>query len=53
MPDSRLERFLRKVDVDGPLPPLHPELGPCWLWTGTMHNLGYGRYAGEYAHRVS
>jgi hypothetical protein len=53
-----LERFLSHVDMDGPIPVLHPELGPCWLWTAYIRPNGYGRFmvsAGhaEYAHRFS
>jgi hypothetical protein len=35
------ERFWEKVDKNGPLPPEHPELGPCWIWTGATTQ-GYG-----------
>ena len=28
-------RFWKKVDKNGPVPPLRPELGPCWLHEGT------------------
>jgi len=28
-------RFWRKVNRDGPVPAQRPELGPCWLWTGS------------------
>lgn len=42
--DERLPpRFWSKVDQDGPVPPEHPELGPCWLWTATPNKDGYGR----------
>lgn len=37
------ERFWSRVNPFGPLPPLHPELGPCWLWTGKPNHDGYGR----------
>lgn len=30
---QRLARFWAKVDKDGPV---HPELGPCWQWTGKL-----------------
>lgn len=50
-------RFWAKVDKNGPLPTFHPELGPCWVWTGAKSKAGYGqiRTGGvlEYAHRVS
>jgi hypothetical protein len=37
------ERFWLKVNRDGPIPEYHPELGPCWLWTGGTTD-GYGRF---------
>lgn len=54
------ERFWRSVDRNGPVPPAHPELGPCWLWTRSLVRAGYGqiRRAGkdsqsEPAHRIA
>ena len=38
------ERFWSKVDPDGPVPPGHPDLGPCWVWTGCIGRDGYGRF---------
>lgn len=38
------DRFWSKVDKSGPLSPLHPELGPCWLWTGALSTKGYGQW---------
>lgn len=32
------ERFWAFVNKDGPVPFFHPELGPCWLWTGSSCN---------------
>ena len=29
-------RFFSKVNKRGPIPEHRPELGPCWLWTGTI-----------------
>lgn len=29
-----VERFWAKVNKNGPIPALCPELGPCFLWTG-------------------
>lgn len=37
-------RFCQKVDKNGPVPPHRPELGPCWLWTASLNNHGYGRF---------
>ena len=50
--------FWERVDKDGPLPPLAPWLGPCWVWTSaTLKANGYGicRYnkRRELAHRAS
>lgn len=51
-------RFWRHVDKEGPIPSSCPELGNCWLWTGsTKGNNRYGaiRFANrmELAHRVA
>jgi HNH endonuclease len=53
---SPKQRFWAKVDKNGPL--IHPELGPCWIWTGVLHHtFGYGQFrlAGRMrsAHRVA
>jgi hypothetical protein len=59
------ERFWAQVDKNGPVPAHRPELGPCWVWTGSRNELGYGRigvkrergdapaWRLESAHRVS
>jgi hypothetical protein len=51
------QRFWSKVDKNGPVPVFAPELGPCWLWTGSSDKHGYGqiRIAGKAtkAHRWS
>lgn len=36
------DRLWSKVDRDGPIPEFAPELGPCWLWTGSLNANGYG-----------
>src|SRR6267142_4141502 len=36
-------RFWKKVDKNGPIPPDRPDLGPCWIWRGTLTQGGYGR----------
>jgi len=39
------QRFWAKVDKDGPIPEHDPELGQCWLWTGTVNSsIGYGNF---------
>lgn len=61
-PTPLMERFWAKVNKDGPV--VRPELGPCWLWTGSCTKAGYGmissgtrtergNYLPLYAHRVS
>jgi hypothetical protein len=37
-------RFWAKVNYDGPLPAVRPELGRCWLWTGAQQSGGYGHF---------
>lgn len=49
-------RFWEKVDKDGPS--VRDDLGPCWLWTGSKSEKGYGLFCWrkprvEYAHRAS
>lgn len=46
MPAHRVpldERFWAKVDKNGPLPELRPDLGECWLWTANTSPKGYGQ----------
>ena len=56
---SLADRFWEKVNKDGPIPEHRPELGPCWVFTGSTNNMGYGKIArgGRHsmvlAHRVS
>jgi hypothetical protein len=40
---SLADRFWSRVNKNGPVPQLCPELGPCWLWTGSTNRGGYGR----------
>lgn len=48
------DRFWPKVDKSGPIPAHCPELGPCWPWTGSRHEFGYGMFSydgrSRYAH---
>ncbi len=48
---SETARFWSKVNFDGPV--ILVDLGPCWLWTGTIAGKGYGYfslfYAGDHA----
>lgn len=43
-PGSESMRFWAQVNKDGPLPENRPDLGPCWLWRGTLNNKGYGAF---------
>lgn len=49
-------RFWEKVDKDGPVPPHRPQLGKCWVWTGST-SYGYGQFwlngTNHKAHRVA
>jgi len=38
------DRFWIQVERDGPVPAHCPDLGPCWLWTGSVDEKGYGRF---------
>ena len=52
-----LTRFFLKVDKNGPVPAHRPELGPCWIWTGSKNFSGYGHMrvgdTTHTAHRIS
>jgi hypothetical protein len=51
------ERFWKHVDKNGPIPASCPELGPCWIWTGSKNQDGYGQIGTSkglrVVHRVS
>ncbi len=40
--DFQVERFLLKIDKDGPIPSHMPHLGQCWLWKAFRIKAGYG-----------
>jgi len=50
------QRFWSKVNKNGPIPELRPDLGPCWLWLGAL-SCGYGSFhlgAGSvFSHRLA
>ncbi len=49
MKDDKLPAlFWAKVNRNGPVPELRPDLGPCWEWTGRRHPLGYGQFGRLY-----
>ncbi len=39
------QRFWAKVDKHGPVPLACPDLGPCWMWTGSRRRSGHGQFA--------
>lgn len=43
-PTPPAERIWPKVDKEGPLPPMRPHLGPCWLWKAGKDKKGYGHF---------
>lgn len=52
MPTSE-ERFWAKVAKDSPVPECRPDLGPCWLWTASLNNMGYGQVRVNYVLKLS
>lgn len=51
-----IERFLAKVDKDGPVPEHRPDLGPCWRWKASTARNGYALFhspEARHAHRWS
>ena len=41
--EQRIAAFWAKVNKHGPVPSINPQLGPCWLWNGSMCTNGYGQ----------
>lgn len=37
-------RFWPKVEKQGPVPFVRPDLGPCWQWLGAKFSNGYGAF---------
>ncbi len=51
---KRIARFTARVDKNGPAAEARPDLGPCWLWTGSIDADGYGCYLRDHsAHRFA
>lgn len=54
---SVISRLWKRVNKNGPIPAHRPDLGPCWIWTGTLRDDGYGvltiNHQTKYAHRVA
>lgn len=53
------QRFWMKVDRNGPVSRLRPDLGECWIWIGALSDDGYGLFRAsteekrKYAHRYA
>lgn len=46
--------FWARVTKNGPVPVERPDLGPCWLWTGSLDQREYGRFGKRgLAHRMA
>lgn len=41
------------ADIKGLSVEVETEHGTCWVWSGSTHPLGYGRYGAELAHRIA
>jgi hypothetical protein len=41
---NRREQFEKLIDKNGPVPKHVPELGPCWIWKGSVGSHGYGLF---------
>lgn len=51
--EARLQRaFWERIERCGPVSEYAPHLGPCWLWTGRLHE-GYGIRSGKRAHVIA
>lgn len=42
---TTVERFMEKVDKDGPVPAHASHLGSCWLWTSAVRPSGHGEFS--------
>lgn len=60
IPDDQIvDHFWSRVDKNGPV--IRPDLGPCWIWTGSNNGHGYPvfgprrfpRYAHHFAYGVA
>lgn len=51
------ERLLATIERTGGVPSHRPDLGPCWLWTGTLDKDNYGKTKRSgvigYVHRIA
>lgn len=43
--EQRVASFWSRVNKDGPVPPLHPEMSNCWIWEGASSDGKYGQFS--------
>lgn len=43
--EQRVLAFWSKVNKQGPIPPHHPEMSPCWIWEGCVNSRQYGTFS--------
>lgn len=48
--ESAERRFWERVDKNGPIPQHRPELGACWIWTGTKLHSKKKTYYGKFSY---
>jgi hypothetical protein len=46
------DRFWDKVNKNGPVSANRPDIGPCWVWTGTIERGGYGLVRDPETHKM-
>jgi len=42
--EQRASAFWSKINKSGPIPSRRADLGPCWLWTASLNDSGYGKF---------
>ena len=42
--EQKVASFWSRVDRNGPIPTMRPELGNCWIWKGCVSDEGYGTF---------
>lgn len=47
------QRFWAQVNKDGPTQAHRPDIGPCWIWTGSPARRGYGRIRSGSRHIIA
>lgn len=46
------EEFWKHIDKNGPIPTHCPELGPCWIWNGSVGKTGRGVFAAQHSKQI-